>query len=622
MCGLFGAVIYNKEHGQAPLLSRLELAQSAQGHRGPDMHGHTFYELDGVTVLLAHQRLSILDLSDSGRQPMLSASQEKVIVFNGEVYNYKEIASENNLTGLNSSTDTEVVLEVLSKDRFEESLAEFNGMWAIALLDLQKQQLLLSRDRAGVKPLYYTWVDGNLYFASEVKTLLILTGQKFELDLGVVGKYLEQSLQDDTCRTFFKGIQSFEAGEYAVLNLQARQDVVLSQPYWTPFVSGKQYDYSDPEAEFRRLFEDAVSLRLRADVPVGVTLSGGLDSSLICHAVHKQLGHGDFFVLSAVSPGSLGDESMFVDIVADHYGLDVTKVDLRWSPEETLALMHRTTWYNDAPLGSFSNVAFYLLMSKARELGVKVILSGQGADEILCGYKKYLAFYVKHLIKDKRYFKALRVLFDFARTGTVLNQFGLAEAKRYLGGASVSKDNILSRKLVDAFEKAPVGSIGDSVGDRQWLDYKKYSVPYLTHYEDRMSMAFGREIRLPFLDYRLVEYMLNAPIELKLAKGWTKYLLRVAYEEFLPKAITWRKDKQGFTSPQEEWLKKDLKFVVESYFEDSAFIFKFDLVDRNKLLSKYRDYCDGRGSVWYREIFNPLGLEVWLREFKDYIRES
>ena len=160
------------------------------------------------------------------------------------------------------------------------------------------------------------------------------------------------------------------------------------------------------------------------------------------------------------------------------------------------------------------------------------------------------------------------------------------------------------------------------MGDRQWLDYKKYSVPYLTHYEDRMSMAFGREIRLPFLDYRLVEFMLNAPIELKLARGWTKYLLRVAYEEFLPKAITWRKDKQGFTSPQEEWLKKDLKFVVESYFEDSALLFKFDLVDRNKLLRKYRDYCDGRGNVWYREIFNPLGLEVWLREFKDYIRES
>lgn len=622
MCGLFGAVIYNKEQVGSSLLSRLELAQAVQAHRGPDMHDHKFYDLDGVTVLLAHQRLSILDLSDHGRQPMVSASQEKAIVFNGEVYNYKEIANDQKLTHLHSGTDTEVVLESLSKDRFEDSMAEFNGMWAIALLDFQKKKLLLSRDRAGVKPLYYTWVNGNLYFASEVKTLLVLTGEKFELDLGVVGKYLEQSLQDDTCRTFFSGIQSLEAGEYAVLDLQARQDEIVSRPYWKPFVDGKQYDYSDPQAEFRKLFEDAVKLRLRADVPVGVTLSGGLDSSLICQSVCKHLGHGDFFVLSAVSPSSPGDESPFVDIVADHYGLGVTKVDLRWSPEETLALMHKTTWQNDAPLGSLSNVAFYLLMSKAHELGVKVILSGQGADEILCGYKKYLAFYVKHLIKDKRYFKAMRVLFDFARTGTVLNQFGLAEAKRYLGGASVSKGSILSRKLVDVFEKAPVGAIGKSMGDRQWLDYKKYSVPYLTHYEDRMSMAFGREIRLPFLDYRLVEYMLNAPVELKLAKGWTKYLLRVAYEQFLPKAITWRRDKQGFTNPQEEWLKKDLKPVVESYFGPSALLFKFDLVDRARLLDKYRDYCEGRGNVWYREVFNPLGLEVWLREFKDYIRVS
>lgn len=620
MCGLFGAVIYNKTQQVVPLLSRIELAQAVQAHRGPDMHDHKLYDLNGVTVLLAHQRLSILDLSDNGRQPMLSASQEKVIVFNGEVYNYKEIAEDLKLTNLHSGTDTEVILESLSKGRFEDSMAEFNGMWAFALLDIPNQQLLLSRDRAGVKPLYYTWVDGNLYFASEVKTLLVLTGAKFELDLGVVGKYLEQSLQDDSCRTFFKGIQSLEAGEFAVLDLQARESQIVSRPYWDPFVIGKQYDYSDPQSEFRRLFEDAVKLRLRADVPVGVTLSGGLDSSLICQSVRKQLGHPDFFVLSAVSPGSPGDESPFVDIVAGHYGLNVSKVDLHWSPEETLALMHKTTWQNDAPLGSLSNVAFYLLMSKAQELGVKVILSGQGADEILCGYKKYLAFYVKHLIKGKRYLKAMWVLFQFARTGTVLNQFGLAEAKRYLGGATVSKGSILSRKLVQAFEKAPVQAIGTSMGDRQWLDYKKYSVPYLTHYEDRMSMAFGREIRLPFLDYRLVEYMLNAPMELKLAKGWTKYLLRVAYEEFLPRAITWRKDKQGFTNPQEEWLKKDLKSVVESYFEPSALLFEYDLVDRARLLSKYKDYCEGRGNVWYREVFNPLGLEVWLREFKDYIR--
>jgi len=584
------------------------------------MQDHKLYDLDGVTVLLGHQRLSILDLSENGRQPMLSASQQKVIVFNGEIYNYREIADREKLSNLNSGTDTEVILESLSRDCFEESMAEFNGMWAIALLDIQKKQLLLSRDRAGVKPLYYTWVDGNLYFASEIKTLLTLTGEKFELDLGVIGKYLEQSLQDDTCRTFFKGIQSLEAGEFALLDMQARQNEIVSRPYWKPFVDGKRYDYRDPQAEFRKLFEDAVRLRLRADVPVGVTLSGGLDSSLICQTVRKQLGHGNFFVLSAVSPGNVGDESPFVDIVADYYGLSVTKVDLRWSPEETLALMHKTTWQNDAPLGSLSNVAFYLLMAKAHELDVKVILSGQGADEILCGYKKYLAFYLKHLIRDRRYFKAMRVLFDFARTGTVLNQFGLAEAKRYFGGASVSKGSILSPKLIDAFEKAPVASIGSSMADRQWMDYKSYSVPYLTHYEDRMSMAFGREIRLPFLDYRLVEYMLNAPIELKLFKGWTKYLLRVAYKELLPQEITWRKDKQGFTNPQEEWLRKELKPQVESYFGSSSLIFQYDLVDRKRLLDKYRGYCQGRGNIWYREIFNPLGLEVWLREFKDYIR--
>lgn len=282
--------------------------------------------------------------------------------------------------------------------------------------------------------------------------------------------------------------------------------------------------------------------------------------------------------------------------------------------------MHKTTWHNDAPLGSLSNVAFYLLMSKAHEQGVKVILSGQGADEMLCGYKKYLGFYIKHLIKGKRYFKAFQVILGFARNGTVLKQFGWAEAKRYLSGTSISKDSILSGKTKAAFTKAPLGAIGSTMADRQWQDYRQYSVPYLTHYEDRMSMAFGREIRLPFLDYRLVEYLLNAPIELKLNRGWTKYLLRVSYQALLPKGITWRKDKQGFTNPQEAWLKNELKPVVESYFSASAMLFEHDLVDRQRLLEKYQDFCAGRGSVWYREIFNPLGLEVWLREFKDHIR--
>jgi asparagine synthase (glutamine-hydrolysing) len=620
VCGLFGAVIYNPSTSRQELLARIEEAQRVQAHRGPDMHAHKVYELNDVTVVLAHQRLSILDLSGNGLQPMSSSNLENEIVFNGEVYNYKEIAEARKMSGLRSGTDTEVILESLAGGNYAESLAEFNGMWSIALLDTKKHTLLLSRDRAGVKPLYYTVVNGDFYFASEIKTLLTLCGGRFKLNLGVIGKYIEQSVQDDSTETFFDGVNSLESGEFAILDLKKKDIDFSSVSYWMPFRTVKKYDYDNPEEQFRYLFEDAVKLRLRADVPVGVTLSGGLDSSLICQAVKNQLGHSDFFVLSAVSPGKKGDESPFIDIVAEHFALDVTKVDLGWSADETLSLMHKATWHNDAPLGSLSNVAFYLLMSQASKLGVKVILSGQGADEILCGYKKYLGFYIKHLVKDKKYLTAVKVLFSFACNGTVLNQFGFAEAKRYLEGKGVSSSTILSKKVISHFKKAPIAAIGKTLEDRQWLDYKKYSVPYLTHYEDRMSMAFGREIRLPFLDYRLVEFMLNAPAKLKLFKGWTKYLLRSAYQELLPKSIIWRKDKQGFTSPQDEWLKHELKPVVESYFSSSALIYKYDLIEKEKLAEKYKAFCEGERNVWYREIFNPLGLEVWLREFEAYIQ--
>lgn len=620
MCGLFGAVIYQKSLNRETLLARCERAHSIQAHRGPDMCDQQFYEMGSTTIMLAHHRLSILDLSTNGRQPMLSARQEHAIVFNGEVYNYKEIAESQKMGNLHSGTDTEVILESLSQRPYAEALAEFNGMWAIALLDIKNKRLMLSRDRAGIKPLYYTVVDGNLYFSSEIKTLLVLSGIKFELNLSVIGKYIEQSIQDDSTSTFFEGITSFPAGEFAVIELDKENVQIAGEIFWDPFIDQKKYSYIEPEKEFRRIFEDAVKLRLRADVPIGVTLSGGLDSSLICHAVKDQLGHSNFTVLSAVAPGEKGDESPFVDIVADYYGLNVTKVNLGWPIAETLSLMHKATWHNDAPLGSFSNVAFYLLMSKASKLDVKVILSGQGADEILCGYKKYLGFYLKHLIKQKKYFSAFKVLFGFVQNGTVISQFQFAEARRYLEKKKVSVHSVLSKKVLGKFQKAPLSEIGSSLARRQWLDYRKYSVPYLTHYEDRMSMAFGREIRLPFLDYRLVEFMLNAPIALKLFKGWTKYLMRSAYQALMPRKIVWRKDKQGFTNPQEDWLKHDLKPLIESYFSSSALIYKYDLIDQQKLVKKYEDYCNGKQGIWYREIFNPLGLEVWLREFEEYIQ--
>jgi asparagine synthase (glutamine-hydrolysing) len=285
--------------------------------------------------------------------------------------------------------------------------------------------------------------------------------------------------------------------------------------------------------------------------------------------------------------------------------------------------MRKVTWHNDSPLGSFSNVAHYLLMKKAHELGITVILSGQGADELLCGYKKYLGFYVQSLVRSRKYFQALKVLLRFSLNGSILNQFNLQEAKRYLPDSWKKKDLDIKGPALQGYKPVSVGlQAGQSVIQRQGTDLKQFSVPYLTHYEDRMSMAWSREIRLPFLDYRLMELFISLPVNFKMTGGWTKYVFRKALEKFLPSQIVWRKDKQGFVNPQEEWLRNELKEEVLQVFSEEALIFQLGLVSREALLEKYQEFCvqnTGKGRVWYRDIFNPFALEIWLQQYKDFV---
>ncbi len=618
MCGLFGAIIHRPLPPGA-LEAAIQRACAAQAHRGPNMLDQKVYQFGETVVVLAHQRLSILDLSENGRQPMLSHDRNCSIVFNGEIYNYKELGEKHQIVA-RTGTDTEIALEMLASFRTPaEVLPEFNGMWSIAMLDLKNGVLTLSRDRAGVKPLYYTIVDGNLFFASEIKTLLEFTERRFRLNRPAIAKYVIQSLQDDTNETFFEGIFHFPAGQFSQIDVTTETKELSFQSFWDPFLPSVEWNYDNPQDTFRTLFADAVRLRLRSDVPIGVMLSGGLDSSAITHSMTRSMNGQPFSVLSAVSPGHIEDESHFIGIMADAYGLKVDRLTLDWNPELTISLMEKATWHNDAPLGSLSNVAFYILMRQARQKNVTVLLSGQGADELLCGYRKFLGFYLEHLFRSGKFFTAAKTFAQFLLNGTVLKQFTFAEAGRYFRWGKAKAKSILSDALQLEWRPANLGAAGDSLPHRQWLDYRRFSVPFLTHYEDRLSMAFGLEIRLPFLDYRLVEFLLNAPDHLKLRRGWTKWLMRDVLKDEMPSEIVWRKDKQGFANPQGLWLKTTLKPEVTRLFSRDALMFKHSLIDYERLQEFYSRYCNGSRNIWYRDIFNPFALEIWLRQFDRYI---
>lgn len=621
MCGIVGIVSRIPD-----VAEKLKKGQDAQKHRGQDAKGSALFSICDLTVGFGHQRLSILDVSDAGNQPMNYAGGKGCIIFNGEVYNYRELREE--LAGyghrFTSDCDTEVVLAALHQWGPVVALPKFNGMWSFAWLDIENKRLILSRDRAGKKPLYYFQDGDGFYFASEIKTLLTISSRKFSLNYQAVAEYLDQSLLDSGEKTFFEGILKLPAASCCMIELSSSPLNLEFTDYWKipteaagPTSEGQAVEY------LRYLLMDSVRLRLRSDVPVGILLSGGIDSSSIVLSAKHVIGSDGLNLLSAVGTDGRYDESPFIDSLARHLGVSVTKVIVDFTPKQAIDYLYKVCWFNDEPVGSFSNVAHYLLMREADRLGITVVLSGQGADELLCGYKKYFGFYLQFLTSRHRYLKAAKVLSEFLRSGTVITQFSVAEAKRYLPLKLRPPEPTVLGSALTSSRSVPMGlSTEMSVQQRQMLDLKRFSVPVLTHYEDRMSMAWSKEIRLPFLDYRLMDWLIPLEIERKLCKGWTKFILRKAMEPFLPPKIVWRKDKQGFVCAENEWLRKELRAQVEDHFSSESLIFGKHLVNRPNLLRKYEIYCQQKsanGSIWFRDIFNPLALEVWLRTFEAYI---
>ncbi len=615
MCGVAGAF------GSHQVEQFVRTANSVQHHRGPDARGVLVERVGGVNIGLSHQRLSIIDLSEQGSQPMESQSGRYTIVYNGEIYNYLELRKEHGLDALHSNTDTEVVLELIDRLGIEEACRKFNGMWAMLVYDRKDNKLWLSRDRFGKKPLYYLVHKDTAYVASELKSFLPIEGFEWRVNALSAARFLSQSLQDVDEQSWIEKILSLPAGCNGEIDLSdPAKGVQNISPYWTLEASEDKWDQSEDKfiEELNAVVSDAIAIRLRSDVPVGIALSGGLDSSIIA-AVTSQLNGSSgnqTKLFSATNPGAEEDESHFAMAMAQHLGCDLDSFSLDANPDEDLLqLLQLCNFHNDAPVSSFSAVLFFKLMESARDLGITVILTGQGADEAYCGYRKYPILEAKRLLQSGSPIQAMKLMAGFVKEGTILSQFKFSEAKRYMGSTNAS---LLGPRAKAAGINELLSNTTSGLAARQILDLTRYSVPYLTHYEDRMSMACSREVRAPFLDYRVVEMGVNAPTRMKMQSGWTKYALRKAFEKDLPNEITWRKDKQGFVNPQDAWMKSRLSTHIEDMNADpNAPIFAEGLVDRQAYQSMFSRYCDGDKKIWFRDIFAPFSLNVWLTSFRE-----
>ena len=625
MCGIAGILSLNPDSAFDVSLSKMVDTQS---HRGPDGQGCWFGRVGRTGVALASVRLAIQDLTVAGHQPMMSPSGRQVLVYNGEVYNYLELRRDLEGLGIefHSRCDTEVVFQAL-RAWGQGAFERFNGMWGLAWLDQDAGALLLSRDRLGIKPLYWHRSNGRLLFASEIKGILVGSDHRFTVNRAVVERYLLQSQIDAQAQTFFEGIEALPPASCARLDLRNPGSFTPSlHRYWTPPREPSESNGTGASFEaVRETFLDSVRIRLRSDVPVGVLLSGGLDSSSIAVAAQQAAGRGaDLHLLSIVSDEPRYSEDRFIDRMVARLGSAAGTSRVRVTAERAFGLLDHVTWFDDEPVGSLSNVAHYLLMERAKELGVTVILTGQGADELLCGYLKYWGFYLQSLCQRGQGFAALRVLSDLIRQGTAIPQFRISEAKRYLPRMLRPRGvDIRGPRLKEIQSSLDLGLGAGGVVGRQLADLCRFSVPALLHWEDRMSMALAREIRVPYLDYRLVTMLLPLAPEWKLREGWSKWVFRKAMEPYLPKEITWRKDKQGFVIPQGEWLKTVLQPPVTALLNSDLLTSASGLIDQAALQRRYAAYCrqspDG-GPISSSDVFKPIALELWMRRFEGFLQ--
>ena len=530
-------------------------------------------------VLLAHRRLSIVDLSPAGHQPMSFANGRYWIVYNGEIYNHIELRVELMAEGVDfaSSSDTEVILAAYHRWG-PDCLARFNGMFAFVLYDNVEKKLFAARDRFGVKPLYY-WIapGGFVAFASEIKQFTALPGWQAQLNAQRGYDFLAWGLSEHTEETLFDGVRQLRGGEavhFGFAEIRALRSGARLPVFRWYHLQPAQYGGNQAQAVegFRELLFDAIRLRLRSDVPVGSCLSGGLDSSAIVCIAHQMLREGGASAgqrtFTAYAETGRFDERPFAREVIAQTGAEPAFVSPQ--PGELFARLDTVSWHMDEPFSSTSMFAQWKVFEAAGGAGVKVMLDGQGADEILGGYPVFWASRLAGLMRQGDIPGLIREVRDLeaVRRGTgraamrqmvpTLMPDGAFAVLRRLLGADIGRPDWLSTERLGARIEDPFASVAPgyrrSVKDLSLGQVLHVNLPMLLHCEDRNSMAHSVEARVPFLDYRLVELSLGMPDDLKLAGGWTKRILREATRGVLPEVVRQRRDKIGFETPELVWM--------------------------------------------------------------------
>jgi asparagine synthase (glutamine-hydrolysing) len=564
MCGIAGIVFNSGAQDDAPSVVRQMI--HVQRHRGPD--GEGFFDDHGVS--LGHCRLAIIDTSAAGHQPMSDSSRRYWITYNGEIYNYLELAAELESLGhvFRGNSDTEVLLAAYVQWG-AECLDRLRGMFAFGIWDSHERRLFAARDRLGIKPFhYYANDDQLLAFSSELKALLEFLPAR-RVNQKLASEYLAWNLVDhEASETMLADIHRLPAAH--ALSWHSREGLKRWR-YWDFEVNEELRTPPEKrtllETEFRQRFEEVVQLHLRSDVPVGTCLSGGLDSSAIVCVINNELRRKGIWrddwqhVFSACFEEPAIDERQYMNEV--QRATSCQSHEVFPSGEQFRAEMDQWLWFQEEPVAGTGPYAHYCVARLAKENGVKVLLDGQGADEQLAGYRKFILVYLRQLGAAGHYAQAAYEAARFFGSPAILRTSDFSYGRRYLF-KSLSEVTDLWNGAAPPARPTALG-VDTSLARRTEADIKQYSLPLLLRYEDRNTMAFGIESRVPFVDHIFVEWLATLPADMRLSDGWTKKIMRGALQGILPERIRKRKSKLGFSTPFASWLRGPLSgWVRES----------------------------------------------------------
>ena len=600
MCGIAGFA-----GSDAELLERM---LRSIVHRGPDGQGTEV----GAHFSIGMRRLAIVDVA-TGDQPLYSEDRNLALVFNGEIYNARELRAELERKGrhfVTDHSDTEVILR-----GFEEwgpdVVLHLTGMFAFAISDTRKGELFLARDRLGIKPLYYVDAPGTFAFASELKALFQDARIARRPDLDVVRRFILFRVHDDNEHTFFESVKRLLPGH----TMLVRPDgIVKIERYWNPavnpeFTSSRSDD--DYAQEFAALWDKVLARHVISDVPVGVPLSGGLDSSGVVSTLARLMASGtslhteSLYTFSALYPGQSIDESEYIHEVeravgsTPHYAYP--QADEFWDE------IMEWVWFQEEPTIASAPYAYYCVYRLASQY-VKVMVSGNGGDELLAGYIPYFRAYLSSAIAQRHYLAGAR---EIVKGWDLYKKFGAEMLRARMPGKHA--DPVTARELMTMGARNEFVA-HKNLNHRLASDVLQFSTPDLLRYEDKNSMAFSIESRVPFLDHEMVEYIFSLPIDQKIKNGWNRAVYRNAMKGRMPEKNRLRRSKIGFTNPDITWMKGRSDFIAEVFA--SPELAGRDLYDTAALTRSWQEYLAGRpgdGLIFWR----VLVTELWMRRYID-----